>query len=64
MITSAKISSFSRQQIFLHDIIVELTTHIPPKHKHLGNPSKRPMVVLLVITASIPAEVEVRPEKM
>ncbi len=35
MIISAKISSSLRQSILLHDIIVELTTHIPPKHKHL-----------------------------
>jgi len=42
MITSAKIFSFSRQPILLYDIIVELTMHIPPKHKHLVNPSKQP----------------------
>ena len=42
------------------DFIAELTMHIPPKHKHLGNPSKRPEVVLLIIMASIPAGVEER----
>ena len=35
MITSAKISSSLRQSILSHDCIVELTQHIPPKHKHL-----------------------------
>ena len=28
----------SVQLILSHDITVELTIHIPPKHKHLGNP--------------------------
>ena len=38
--------------------------HIPPKDKHLVNPLKRPEVVLHSIMASIPVEVEGRPQKM
>ena len=53
------IARFNRT-ILPYDKIVELPIHIPPKHKHLGNPSKRPEVVLLIIMASIPAEVEER----
>jgi len=54
------IQPFTATDFIARFYIVELTTHIPPKHKHPGNPSKRPEVVLLIIMASIPVEVEVR----
>ncbi len=45
------------------DFIAELTMHIPPKHKHLGNLLKQPEVVLHGTTGFIPAEQRVRPPK-